>query len=92
MVLALSPWRLYWSKSSSIRKSGWNEYAGSAVRRDRGKRDILRFGVVGLSVVGWRRTLLIGSLESLRVACMNELLLFVSGEEDGFQWEEVLLK
>jgi hypothetical protein len=36
------------------------------VRNDLGKRDILRFGVVGL-----RRTLLSGNFESLRVACMK---------------------
>jgi hypothetical protein len=62
------------------------------VRRDRGKRDILRFGVVGLSIVGLRRALLSGSLERLRVACMYELRLLLLSGEDGIQREEALLK
>jgi hypothetical protein len=53
----------------------------------------LRVGVVGLKVVGLRRALLSGSLERFRVACMYELLLLLlSGEEDGIQREEALLK
>jgi hypothetical protein len=64
------------------------------VRRDRGKRDILRFGVVavGLKVVGLRRALLSGSLERFRVACMYELLLLLLSGEDSIQREEALLK
>jgi hypothetical protein len=56
------------------------------VRRDLGKKDILRFGVVGLS-----KTLLSGSLESLRVACMNKCSCCVKSKRQD-QREGALLK
>jgi hypothetical protein len=55
------------------------------VRKDLGKRDILRFGVVGLS-----RTLLSGSLESLRVACMKNCCCCAK-EVGGFRGEKPYL-
>jgi len=47
---------------------------------DRGKKDIFRFGVVGLS-----RVLLSGSLESLREACMKEICCCVDGKRGTFE-------
>jgi hypothetical protein len=59
------------------------------VRKDLGKRDILRFGVAGLS-----RTLLSGSLveslESLRVACMKNCCCCAK-EGCGFRGEKPYL-
>jgi hypothetical protein len=55
------------------------------VRKDLGKRDILRFGVAGLS-----RTLLSGSLESLRAACMKNCCCSAK-EGGGFRGEKPYL-